>query len=76
MEADLVSPDVFKWILTVLTGGLAGTWLVYDSISLIRSLSPSRRVDPLAHDKRFGYVMGIAIGIIGLWGCLRFHGLA
>ena len=72
---NLVSDEAFRWILTVLTGGLAGTWLVLDSVSLFRSRTPRRRTDPLVRDKRFGYVMGIAIGIIGLWGCLRYHSL-
>jgi hypothetical protein len=45
---------------------------VYDLISLIRA----RRADsgdPLIRDRRFGYVIGIAIGFIGVVGCLRFH---
>jgi hypothetical protein len=69
---ELVSPLAFKWFLTILTGGLASVWLVYDSINLIRSRNADR-TDPVVRDKHFGYVMGIAIGIIGVVGTLRFH---
>jgi hypothetical protein len=69
---ELVSPVTFKWILTALTGGLAGTWAIYDAISLIR-MRKADRADPIVRDKRFGYLVGIAIGVIGVVGCLRFH---
>ena len=45
---------------------------MYDAISLIRSRNADGR-DPLVGDRRFGYAMGIAIGVIGVVGCLRFH---
>lgn len=70
----IVDATTFKWILTVLTGGLAGTWLVYDSINLLRARNADRR-DPLVRDKQFGYAIGIMIGVIGVVGCLRFHGV-
>jgi len=69
---EVMSPTAFKWFLTVLTGGLAGAWLVYDSINLIRARKLDRR-DGVVRDKHFGYVMGMAIGVIGLVGCLLFH---
>ncbi len=72
MTAELVSPTVFAWIVTGLTGGVAGAWFVYDSINLIRA----RRADggdPLVRDRRFGYMVGLVIGIGGVLGCLRFH---
>ena len=71
MSDELMSATAFKWMLTILTGGLAGTWFVIDTISLIRS--GRLKNDPSAHDKRFGYMMGILIGAIGILGCLRFH---
>lgn len=74
MTDPLVSQDTFKWILTIATGGLAGTWFFYDGIKLIR-LRNSDGKDPTIRDKRFGYVMGMMIGAIGVWGCLRFHGV-
>jgi hypothetical protein len=72
MTAELVSTTVFAWIVTFLTGGLAGFWFVYDSFNLIRA----RRADsgdPLVRDRRFGYMIGIVIGLGGVLGCLRFH---
>jgi hypothetical protein len=72
MTSELVSQTAFAWIVTVLTGGLAGSWFVYDLINLIRVRHADRR-DPLIRDRRFGYVMGIVIGLAGVLGCLRFH---
>ncbi|HEY5927475.1 MAG TPA: hypothetical protein VIV11_37580 [Kofleriaceae bacterium] len=69
---DLMSPIAFKWFLTILTGGLAGAWLIYDTINLIRTRNADRR-DAVMRDKHFGYVIGILIGIVGVLGCLRFH---
>lgn len=71
---NIVSETAFQWIVTAMTAGLAGTWFVYDAISLAR-LRGKNREDPVAGDKRFGYVMGIIIGFVGVWGCLRFHGV-
>lgn len=71
---NIVSDNTFRWILTILTFGLAGAWLVYDSYSLIRSWNADRG-DSVVRDKHFGYVVGIVIGIIGIVGCLRFHGV-
>lgn len=72
MTAELVSPTVFAWFVTIVTGGVAGAWGVYDAISLVRARNADSR-DPLVGDRRFGYVIGIAIGVIGVMGCLRFH---
>jgi hypothetical protein len=68
---ELISADAFKWFLTGATGSVAGTWLVWDAIKLVRL----RGRDPVSHDKRFGYLVGMTIGTIGLLGCLRFHGV-
>ena len=71
---ELMSPNAFKWFLTILTGGLAGTWFFYDSFNLIRTRNLDRS-DAIVRDKHFGYVIGILIGIVGVVGCLRFHGV-
>ena len=71
---NLVSADAFKWFLTALTGGLAGVWFVYDAINLARTRHADRK-NPVVRDKHFGYVMGMIIGVIGIVGCLRFHGV-
>jgi hypothetical protein len=69
---ELMSPTAFKWFLTILTGGLAGFWAFYDSYNLIRTRKLDR-TDPIVRDKHFGFVVGIMIGVIGVYGCLRFH---
>lgn len=66
-----MSPTTFKWFLTILTGGLAGIWIIYDFINLIRTRKLDRS-DPVVRDKHFGYVMGIVIGVVGMIGCLLF----
>jgi hypothetical protein len=66
--------SAFKWFLTILTGGLAGAWVLYD----LRNLLVSRkldRADSVVRDRHFGYVMGIVIGLVGVIGCLKFHGV-
>ncbi len=73
-EPLLVSPDTFKWTITLITGIVAGIWLVYDALKLFW-LRKQDGDDPVIHDKRFGYVCGVIIGIIGVSGCLRFHGV-
>src|SRR5262249_5948271 len=72
MTAELVSQTGFEWFVTAVTGGVAGAWLVYDAISLYRVRRADGR-DPLVRARRFGYLMGIVIGIVGIVGCLRFH---
>jgi hypothetical protein len=69
---ELVSPTAFTWVLTALTGGLAGVWLIYDARNLVRVRREDRR-DPRVRDKIFGYVMGIVIGALGVIGVLKHH---
>ena len=69
---ELMSPEAFKWFLTFLVGGLSGPWAIYDTYNLIRTRRLDRR-DPVVRDKHFGYAIGIIIGLIGVFGCLRFH---
>ena len=69
---EIMSADAFKWFLTILTGGLAGSWFIYDVYNLIRIRNADKR-DPLVRDKIFGYIMGIAVGVVGVLGCLKFH---
>ncbi len=71
---NLVSDDVFHGTLTVLTATFAGAWFVYDVRNLLK-LRGADGADPLVRDRRFGYLMGIGIAIIGIVGCLRFHGV-
>jgi len=71
---NLVSADVFKWSLTLVTGIAAGVWFIHDAICLARMRQADRK-DPIVGDKRFGYMMGMVIGVIGIVGVLRFQGV-
>ena len=66
------SDNTFRWILTILTGGFAGAWLVVDAISLVRSRNADRS-NAVVRDKHFGYVIGMIIGTIGVIGCLLYQ---
>ena len=70
----LVSDGVFRFLLSLVTGGVAAVWVIHDLV-LIARLRGSERRDPLVADKRFGYAMGIVIGMIGVIGTLRFNGV-
>jgi hypothetical protein len=45
---------------------------VWDAIKLVR-LRNANSADPVVRDKRFGYAIGVAIGAIGVIGCLKFN---
>jgi hypothetical protein len=71
-------PDgVFRFLISLFTGGFAGAWLIHDLLFLARVRRQRRagRRDPLVADQVFGYATGIVIGIIGLVGTLRFNGV-
>jgi hypothetical protein len=71
MTGELVSPETFRWILTGLT--IAGSvWVLYDVYRLVKLRRADPR-DPVVRDKRFGYVIGILIGVLAVVGVLRFH---
>jgi hypothetical protein len=70
----LVSDSTFKLLLSVITGGVGGAWAIHDLLFIARLRGADRR-EPLVADQRFGYVMGILIGIIGVVGTLRFNGV-
>lgn len=73
MTGELVSPETFRWILTVLV--VAGAlWALYDVVRLAKLRGADMR-DPVVRDKRFGYVIGIVLGVLALSGILRFHGV-
>ena len=70
----LVSDGLFRFFLSLVTGGVAAVWVVHDLVLIARLRGASGR-DPLVADKRFGYAMGIVIGMIGVIGTLRFNGV-
>jgi len=71
---ELMSATAFNWFITLLTGGVAGAWTIYDAINLLRTRNADR-ANPIVRDKHFGYVMGMVIGVLGIIGCLRFHNM-
>jgi hypothetical protein len=60
------------WACAIPTAILATAWLLYDARNLLR-LRGANMDDPLNRDKRFGYLMGMVIGIVGIVGVLRYH---
>ena len=72
MSDHLVSHTVFVWFLSLFTGLVAGTWFVYDALKLFWLRKEDGR-DPVIHDKRFGYGIGVVIGAIGVLGVLKYH---
>ena len=71
---NLVSDTMFRLLLSAITGGVAAVWVIHDLV-LIARLRGADRKDPLVADKRFGYAMGVVIGMIGVIGTLRFNGV-
>ncbi len=65
-------PAPIVWFVTTITLALSGAWLVYDLRNLWR-LRGADGKDPLVHDKRFGYVIGIVTALIGILGVVRYH---
>ena len=73
MSPQIVSDSTFRWILTVLTTAGA-LWALYDIVKM-RNLRGKDPTDPKVGDERFGYVIGILIGVFALGGMLRYHGV-
>ena len=69
----LVPDGVFRAFLSVSTGSIAGLWVIHDAVLFARLRKV--RADALVGDQRFGYVMGIVIGIVGVVGSLRYSGV-
>jgi hypothetical protein len=67
----LVSDSTFRLFLSLVTGGFAALWAIHDIVFMIRL----RRAESHFVDKRFGYAMGVVIGMIGIIGTLRFNGV-
>jgi hypothetical protein len=74
VTTELVSTEVFRGFLSVMTAGVAGIWGTIDAIRLVKLRDADSR-DPIVRDKRFGYAIGVAVGIVGVVGTLRFNGV-
>ncbi len=73
MSPQAFSESTFRAILTVVTVA-ASLWALYDIVKLSK-IRGKDRSDPLVKDERFGYGMGIVIGLFTLSGMLRYHGV-
>lgn len=69
---NLVSHDTYMLTCALLTGGVAGYWVVIDSVRLRRALSEDRQ-DRVVRDRIFGSLIGIAVGAIGVFGSLNYY---
>jgi hypothetical protein len=77
---ELVSDHTFRLLLSLITGGVGGLWAIHDVVFLARLRGADRReraraLDRSIADQRFGYAMGIIIGMIGVVGTLRYNGV-
>ncbi len=72
MSPTILSASAFDWVLSAMTGIVAAVWFVYDAINITR-LRKADGADPIVRDKRFGYVMGILIGLVGVIGVAYHH---
>ena len=70
----LMSEPMFRAIISVLTAGVGGLWVIHELVLMNRLRGKSLQ-DPLVRDQWFGYFIGIAIGVIGVVGTLRFNGV-
>jgi hypothetical protein len=56
----------------LLTGLVAGYWIVVDSVRLRRAMREDR-ADPVVRDRIFGSIVGILVGAIGVFGSLNYY---
>jgi hypothetical protein len=70
----IMSEPAFRAVISVLTAGIGGLWVVHELVAINR-LRGKGFADPLIRDQWFGYFIGIAIGVIGVVGTLRFNGV-
>jgi hypothetical protein len=68
----MMSATAFDWAVSAITFALAGPWIFYDGWNLVR-LRKADSSDLVVRDKRFGYVIGMMIGVIGVIGVAKHH---
>jgi ABC-type lipoprotein release transport system permease subunit len=67
-----MSPDQFRWFLTLITGGVSVIWFLSDARKLIRT-GREDGANPSVRDRRFGYTMGLMIATIGIVGSAKLN---
>lgn len=68
----IVPHEIYIWFVSVLTFGTAGSWIVVDIVRLRRALA-EREDTPARHDRIFGSIIGVVVGLVGVVGVLRYH---
>jgi hypothetical protein len=68
----IVGAHAFDWFVTLLTGVVAGWWIVVDSVRLRRALGGDRGRGAVK-DQIFGSIVGLVIGAIGIFGVVMHH---
>jgi hypothetical protein len=69
-----LSDAVFRVVISLLTAGVGVAWVIHELVLMNRLRGANTR-DPLVRDQWFGYFIGIAIGVIGIVGTLRYNGV-
>lgn len=59
----------------LLTGGVAAYWIAIDSVRLRRAIVTYKqdKADLGVRDRVFGSVLGILVGIVGVFGSLNYY---
>jgi hypothetical protein len=68
----IVSELVFIWFCTIMSAGVAGAWTIVEVFRLKRVLGEDLS-RPIVRDRLFGSLIGLAVGIIGVTGAIRYH---
>ena len=68
----IVSQVVFIWFCTIMSAGVAGAWTIVEVFRLNRVLREDLS-RPVVRDRLFGSLIGLAVGVIGVLGAVRYH---
>jgi hypothetical protein len=66
------SHESFMLFGALLTGLVAAYWICVDTVRLTRALRDDRS-DRVVRDRIFGSVVGILVGIVGVFGSLNYY---
>lgn len=69
---NLVSHSHYMLFCVLVTGLVAAYWIVVDTVRLRRALREDRK-DRVVRDKIFGSIVGIVVGLIGVFGSLNYY---